>query len=74
MPDFNRRRLLAWGGTAALGSLAGCQSFYESAFLRSPVYDSRDADEASNAAAAAALDASSASRESYTGLRRNADS
>ena len=52
MIDITRRRLLLWGGGAALGTLGGCQSFYESRFLRSPVYDTGAADDASNASAA----------------------
>ena len=53
MIDLARRRLLAWGGTsAALGMLGGCESFYESRFLRNPVYDTGAADEASNASVA----------------------
>ena len=52
MSDLTRRSLLLWGGSAALGPLAGCQAFYESSFLRSPVYDTGDADAASQLAAA----------------------
>lgn len=43
VPRLRRRRLLAVGGASAF--LAGCQSF-----IRSPVYDTRAADEASVAA------------------------
>ncbi|MGZ5215665.1 MAG: hypothetical protein ACXWKD_05385, partial [Caldimonas sp.] len=51
MIDITRRRLLAWGGkAAALGMLGGCESFYQSAFLRSPVYDTSAADDTSNSA------------------------
>ena len=53
MIDLTRRRLLAWGGNpAALGMLSGCESLYESASLRSPVYDTSAADRASDSAAA----------------------
>ena len=53
MTDMTRRRLLAWGGNAAaLGMLGGCESLYQSASLRSPVYDTSAADNASNSAAA----------------------
>ena len=44
MSDITRRSLLAWGGGAFLGLLGGCTPF------RSPVYDTTDADAASNAA------------------------
>ena len=44
MSDITRRRLLAWGGGAFIGLLGGCAPF------RSPVYDTTDADAASNAA------------------------
>ena len=54
MMDLTRRRLLALGGNAAaLGMLGGCESFSQSALLRSPVYDTSEADRASNSAAAA---------------------
>jgi hypothetical protein len=54
MIDLTRRRLLALGGNAAaLGMLGGCESFSQSALLRSPVYDTSEADRASNSAAAA---------------------
>jgi hypothetical protein len=54
MLDLTRRRLLALGGNAAaLGMLGGCESFSQSALLRSPVYDTSEADRASNSAAAA---------------------
>jgi hypothetical protein len=53
MIDLTRRRLLALGGNAAaLGLLGGCESFSQSALLRSPVYDTSEADRASNLAAA----------------------
>jgi hypothetical protein len=53
MTDLTRRRLLALSGNAAaLGLLGGCESFSQSALLRSPVYDTSAADAASNSAAA----------------------
>ena len=45
MSYLTRRSLLAWGGAAFLGPLAGCANF-----LRSPVYDTSAADAASNSA------------------------
>lgn len=52
MSDLTRRRLLTLGGATALGALTGCETLYQSAFLRSPVFDTAAADAASNAAAA----------------------
>jgi hypothetical protein len=49
-PELTRRRLLQWGGAAGLGALGGCQSMADSPFLRSPVYDTRAADAASDSA------------------------
>ena len=46
MSELTRRRLLHWGGAAALAPFAGCTSFYQSALLRSPVYDTSAADAA----------------------------
>ena len=60
MTDLTRRRLLVWGSSAAFGTLSGCESFYQSSFLRSPVYDTSAADEASSAAVA--IEPPSASR------------
>ena len=57
MSDITRRRLLIWGSASALGPLSGCQALNqainESSFLRSPAFDPRIADAASNSAAAA---------------------
>src|SRR3982751_1107148 len=51
MIDLTRRRLLALSGNAAaLGVLSGCESLSQSALLRSPVYDTSNADRASNSA------------------------
>ena len=46
MAELSRRFLLSWASTGVLGALAGCAS----PLLRSPVYDTRAADAASNAA------------------------
>ena len=52
MIDLTRRRLLALSGNAAtLGMLGGCESW--TPLLRSPVYDTSEADRASNSAPAA---------------------
>jgi len=53
MSDLTRRRLLVWGGAAALGPLAGCQAIFESSLLRTPDYDGAAVDAASASAAAA---------------------
>ncbi len=46
MSEPTRRQVLLWGGAALLGPLAGCAA----RVLRSPVYDTSLADQASNAA------------------------
>ena len=56
MSKITRRSWLVWNGATALGGLAGCQSvsqsISQSRFLRSPVFDTSDADAASASAAA----------------------
>src|SRR4051812_10928603 len=66
MPNISRRRLLTLGGSAALGGLGGCESFYQSALLRNPVYDTSAANEASHASAA--IDPPSASTPALPAL------
>ncbi len=52
MSTLTRRSWLRWGGAVAASGLTSCQSVYQSRFLRSPVYDTSDADAASSSAVA----------------------
>ena len=50
MSELSRRRLLGWGGAALVAPLAGCTSLRDAARARSPVFNTAEADAASNAA------------------------